>query len=44
LIALSEGPAIIELSPRRRGILESDLIIWLHKRRRTASVHRPPGA
>jgi hypothetical protein len=44
LIALSEGPAIIELSPRRRGILESDLIIWLHKRRRTAPVHRPPGA
>jgi hypothetical protein len=37
LIALGEGPAIIELSPRRRGILKSDLISWLHKRRRTAS-------
>ena len=36
LIALGEGPAIIELSPRRRGILESDLIIWSHKRRRAA--------
>jgi hypothetical protein len=44
LIALGEGPAIIELSPRRRGILESDLITWLHKRRRTAPVHRELGA
>ena len=44
LIALGEGPAIIELSPRRRGILESDLISWLHKRRRTAPAHREPGA
>src|ERR1700733_7491725 len=34
LIAVGEGPAIIELSPRRRGVLESDLIGWLHKRRR----------
>jgi hypothetical protein len=44
LIALGEGPAIVELSPRRRGILESDLISWLHKCRRTAPVHREPGA
>jgi predicted DNA-binding transcriptional regulator AlpA len=44
LIALNEGPAVVELSPRRRGILESDLITWLHKRRRTAPVHREPGA
>ena len=44
LIALGEGPAVIELSPRRRGILESDLISWLHKRRRTAPVHRELGA
>jgi hypothetical protein len=42
LIALGEGPAIIELSPRRRGILESDLIIWLHKRRRAAPATREP--
>jgi hypothetical protein len=40
LIALGQGPAIVELSPRRRGILESDLITWLHKRRRTARVPR----
>jgi predicted DNA-binding transcriptional regulator AlpA len=38
LIALGEGPAIIELSPRRRGILESDLIGWLHKRRRAGAA------
>ena len=44
LIALGEGPAIVELSLRRRGILESDLISWLHKRRRTAPVHRELGA
>jgi hypothetical protein len=44
LIALGQGPAIVELSPRRRGILESDLITWLHKRRRTAPVHRELGA
>jgi hypothetical protein len=42
LIALGEGPAIIELSPRRRGILESDLIRWLHKRRRAAAVDCEP--
>ena len=44
LIALGEGPAIIELSPRRRGILESDLISWLHKRRRAAPANRELGA
>jgi predicted DNA-binding transcriptional regulator AlpA len=44
LIALGQGPAIVELSPRRRGILESDLISWLRKRRRTAPVHRELGA
>ena len=41
LIAVSEGPAVVELSPRRRGILESDLITWLHKRRRPASSEAP---
>jgi predicted DNA-binding transcriptional regulator AlpA len=44
LIALGQGPAIVELSPRRRGILESDLISWLYKCRRTAPVHHEPGA
>ena len=42
LIALGPGPAIIELSPRRRGILESDLVSWLHKRRRAAPANREP--
>ena len=42
LIAVSEGPAVVELSPRRRGILESDLIIWLHKHRRAAPATREP--
>ena len=41
LIALGQGPAVVELSPRRRGILESDLISWLHKRRRAAPATRP---
>jgi hypothetical protein len=44
LIAVGEGPAIIELSPRRRGILESDLINWLRKHRRAASGHCEPRA
>jgi hypothetical protein len=44
LIALGEGPAVIELSPRRRGILENDLIGWLHERRRVAPARREPSA
>jgi hypothetical protein len=44
LIAVSKGPAVVELSPRRRGILESDLITWLHKRRRTAPIEAPASA
>jgi hypothetical protein len=36
LIARGEGPAIIFNSPRRRGILESDLESWLAARRRPA--------
>jgi predicted DNA-binding transcriptional regulator AlpA len=38
LISLGEGPAIIEISPRRRGIMDSDLEQWLNARRRV-----PPG-
>jgi excisionase family DNA binding protein len=37
-IAIGEGPAIIHLGKRRRGILESDLEAWL-----TARRHAPPG-
>jgi hypothetical protein len=39
LISLGEGPATIELSARRRGILDRDLESWLLGRRRPA-----PGA
>ena len=34
LISVGEGPATVELSARRRGILETDLDDWLLKRRR----------
>jgi predicted DNA-binding transcriptional regulator AlpA len=36
LISVGEGPATIELSKRRRGILDRDLEAWLMKRRRPA--------
>jgi hypothetical protein len=36
LISVGEGPATIELSARRRGILDRDLEHWLLKRRRPA--------
>jgi predicted DNA-binding transcriptional regulator AlpA len=36
LISVGEGPATIELSPRRRGILSIDLETWLLSRRRPA--------
>jgi excisionase family DNA binding protein len=42
LISVGEGPVFIEISPRRRGILESDLIGWLHKRRRAAPARCEP--
>jgi hypothetical protein len=38
LIAVGEGPPVIYISVRRRGILDSDLEEWLLKRRRL-----PPG-
>jgi len=39
LISRGEGPAIIHLGQRRRGILESDFENWLLSRR-----HASPGA
>jgi hypothetical protein len=36
LISVGEGPAIVEVSKRRRGILDCDLDAWLLKRRRPA--------
>jgi hypothetical protein len=38
LIAKGEGPAVVHVSIRRRGILEHDLEAWLLARR-----HAPPG-
>jgi predicted DNA-binding transcriptional regulator AlpA len=38
LISTGEGPAVIHISPRRRGIAESDLERWAMARR-----HAPPG-
>lgn len=37
-IAVGEGPTIVHLGKRRRGILEFDLEEWLLSRR-----HAPPG-
>jgi predicted DNA-binding transcriptional regulator AlpA len=36
LIANGEGPAVVHISKRRRGILETDLEQWLLSRRRPA--------
>ena len=36
LLSLGEGPAVIKISARRRGILDEDLTAWLMGRRRTA--------
>ena len=36
LIAIGEGPATIQLSPRRVGVLDEDLKRWLLARRRPA--------
>jgi hypothetical protein len=38
LLARGEGPAVIHISIRRRGVLETDLNEWLLARR-----HAPPG-
>jgi predicted DNA-binding transcriptional regulator AlpA len=36
LLACGEGPTVLHLSPRRRGVLESDFEAWLRSRRRPA--------
>jgi predicted DNA-binding transcriptional regulator AlpA len=36
LIAVGEGPSTIQLSPRRVGILDEDLMRWLLARRKLA--------
>jgi predicted DNA-binding transcriptional regulator AlpA len=42
LIARGEGPSVVFISPRRRGILESDLEKWLLSRRRPTPGEPPP--
>jgi predicted DNA-binding transcriptional regulator AlpA len=39
LISRGEGPAVVHISVRRRGVLETDLHEWLLSRR-----HPAPGA
>lgn len=39
LLAMGEGPAVIALSARRRGVLETDFEAWIISRR-----HPAPGA
>lgn len=36
MISLGEGPATVEVSKRRRGVLDVDLDAWLLTRRRPA--------
>jgi hypothetical protein len=36
LLARGDGPAVVHMSVRRRGILEHDLELWLLSRRRPA--------
>jgi predicted DNA-binding transcriptional regulator AlpA len=36
LLACGEGPTVLHLSPRRRGVLESDFEAWLRSRRKPA--------
>jgi len=36
LISVGQGPATIQLSPRRVGILDEDLMRWLLARRKLA--------
>jgi predicted DNA-binding transcriptional regulator AlpA len=42
MLADGTGPAIVRLSPRRIGILESDLITWIAARRRPVAC-QPKG-
>jgi hypothetical protein len=42
LIAIGEGPAVVHVSARRRGVIEADLEHWLLSRRRaTPGVSAP---
>jgi hypothetical protein len=39
-ISTGEGPAIIHIGQRRRGVLEADLEIWLRSRRHPAPCEK----
>lgn len=41
-IAAGDGPPVVEISPRRRGILETDFENWLLAHQRTAWRCRAP--
>ena len=44
LIAEGEGPAVVHISRRRRGILEADLETWVMSRRRASPGEQPRSA
>jgi hypothetical protein len=41
LIATGEGPSVVCVSKRRRGVLDCDLEKWLLSRRRAAAGEEP---
>ena len=38
LVGIGDGPPMIQVSPRRRGVLESEFIAWLASRSRVAPL------
>lgn len=44
VIGAGEGPPLIQLSPRRQGIRESDVTKWLDDRERDHDEHRDHAA
>jgi hypothetical protein len=44
LLSIGEGPAVVSLGKRRRGILDCDLENWLLTRRRLPPGEQPSGA
>lgn len=43
-IAKGEGPSLIKISERRRGVLESDFDAWLLSRRKPAPIMQKTAA
>ena len=42
LISRGEGPSVVFISDRRRGIIDRDLERWILSRRRPAPGEKPP--